>query len=152
VWTYGSTSVWPPPDPNACRPCTGGVSGENNVMLNGAVPDPYMPQAVYLSVIDTTYAAIGDLPLVSIVNPGQPETGVAPSAASIAAAINDATPNTDGTVTPDYATSDPNAYPIPMVSYATVPTSKGWPGFTADDGKVLAAYLRFAVGDDGQSV
>ena len=151
VWTYGTSSVWPPPDPNACRVCSGGVSGENNVMLNGAVPDPYIPQAAYFAVVDSTYAAVGDLPLVRIVNPGQPETGVAPTKDSITAAIADAAANADGTVTPDYATSDPNAYPIPMVSYATVPTSKGWPGFTADDGKTLAAFLRFAVSDAGQS-
>jgi phosphate transport system substrate-binding protein len=151
LWTYGTSSVWPPPDPNACKVCSGGVSGENNVMLNGAVPDPYIPQAAYFTVVDTTYAAIGDLPLARIINPGQPETGVAPTKDSITAAIADAATNDDGTVTPDYATSDPNAYPIPMVSYATVPTSKGWPGFTADDGKTLAAFLRFAVSDAGQS-
>jgi hypothetical protein len=49
---------------------------------------------------------------------------VAPTPASITAALNDATANADGTVTPNYDdTSDPAAYPLPMVTYALVSTS-----------------------------
>ena len=49
---------------------------------------------------------------------------VAPSEASIDAALNDATTNADGTLTFDYTdTSDTAAYPEPVVFYAAVSTT-----------------------------
>jgi phosphate transport system substrate-binding protein len=147
IWTYGPTTVWPPAAPHQCITCSGGVQGENNATNAVTFPFFYTAQNDYIGILDSTSAAIGDLPVATIVNPGQPETGVAPSAASLQSALSDATTNADGTLTPDYATSNPDSYPIPMLSYAAVPTSKGWPGFTADDGKTLAAFLRYLAGD-----
>ncbi len=49
---------------------------------------------------------------------------VGPSAQSITDAVNDASTNPDGTLSPNYNdTSDPGAYPLPMVTYALVSTS-----------------------------
>jgi ABC-type phosphate transport system substrate-binding protein len=144
LWTYGSSAVWPPPDPNACLPCPGGIQGENNVARSISFPLGYTPQNVYIGVLDSTYTIVNDLPMAKLVNPGQPETGVAPTADSIAAAIGQATGNTDGTIAPSWGTSAADTYPMPLLTYAAVPTSKGWPNFTASDGKTLAAFLRYA--------
>ena len=147
IWTYGATSVWPPPDPHQCLTCPGGVQGENNATQALAFPFFYTAQNIYIGVLDSTYAGIGDLPVASIANPGQPDSGVAPSPASLASAVGDASTAPDGTLTPKWDTSNPNSYPLPMLSYAAVPTSKGWPNFTADDGKTLAAFLHYTAGD-----
>ena len=49
---------------------------------------------------------------------------VGPSTSSVTAALNDATTNPDGTVSPNYAdTADSAAYPMPMVTYALVSTN-----------------------------
>jgi ABC-type phosphate transport system substrate-binding protein len=152
VWTYGATSVWPPPDPHQCITCPGGVQGESNATQALAFPFFYTAQNIYIGVLDSTYAGIGDLPVASIVNPGQPDSGVAPSPASLASAVGDATTAPDGTLTPNWDTSNPDSYPLPMLSYAAVPTSKGWPNFTADDGKTLAAFLHYTAGDGQQAL
>jgi ABC-type phosphate transport system substrate-binding protein len=149
LWTYGSSSVWPPPDPNACRACSGGVQGEVNVARSLSFPFGYTDQNVYIGVLDSTYAAVNDLPMASLVDPGQPETGVAPGADSIAAAVGAATTNADGTITPDWGTSAPDTYPMPLLTYAAVPTSKRWPNFTADDGKTLRDFLNYIANADG---
>jgi hypothetical protein len=48
---------------------------------------------------------------------------VSPSATSIDAALNDATTLPNGTLAYDYATTDPDAYPTPMVTYALLSTA-----------------------------
>ena len=147
IWTYGATSVWPPPDPHQCITCPGGVQGESNATQALAFPLFYTAQNIYIGVIDSSYAGVGDLPVASIANPGQPDAGVAPTPASLASAVGDATTAPDGTLTPKWDTSNPDSYALPMVSYAAVPTSKGWPNFTADDGRTLAAFLHYTAGD-----
>jgi hypothetical protein len=48
---------------------------------------------------------------------------VGPSQAGVTAALNDATTNPDGTISPNYAdTGDSAAYPMPLVTYALVST------------------------------
>ncbi len=47
---------------------------------------------------------------------------VTPTSASLDAAVIDASPNPDGSITPNYATTDPAAYPMPDVIYAVVST------------------------------
>ena len=143
LWTYGASAVWPPPDPNACLSCPGGIQGENNVARSISFPFGYTAQNVYIGVLDSTYTIVNDLPMAKLVNPGQPDTGVAPTADSIAAAIGEAKGNLDGTITPAWDTANPDAYPMPLLTYAAVPTSKKWPNFTASDGKTLAAFLRY---------
>ena len=150
VWTYGVSSTWPPPDPHACQICPPGIQNEDNAARAVGFPPTYTPSDIYVGEMDSTYAYINDVPTANLVNPGQPDAGVAPNAAGLAAAIAAGHKNDDGTVTPDYTTSDPDAYPIPMLTYAIVPTSQGYPNFSAQDGKTLKAFLQFAVGD-GQS-
>jgi hypothetical protein len=48
---------------------------------------------------------------------------VAPSSASITAALKDATASSNGTLIPSFTTTDPAAYPMPMVTYALISTS-----------------------------
>jgi hypothetical protein len=48
---------------------------------------------------------------------------VAPTVASLDAALTDATVNPDGSYTPKNLASDPAAYPMPSVIYAVVPTA-----------------------------
>jgi hypothetical protein len=150
IWTYGSSPIWPPPDPNRCDICVGGIQGEFNVALAAGRPSGYTPNQAYFAVVDTTYASLVDLPVAKIENPGQ-TAGVAPTADSLAAAVAAGTKNADGTVTPNVATSTDGVYPLPQLTYAVVPTTQGWPNFTADDGTTLAAYLKWAT-TEGQSI
>jgi len=62
---------------------------------------------------------------------------VAPSAASLDAALNDAKANPDGTITPQNLASDPAAYPMPSVIYAVVPTAP----IGADDASSIKEML-----------
>src|SRR5262249_48217065 len=150
IWTYGVSSTWPPPDPHSCRICPPGIQGEDNTARAVGFPPTYTPADIYIGEMDSTYAYINDVPTANLVHPGQPDAGVAPNAAGLTAAVAAGHKEDDGTVTPDYTTSDPDAYPIPMLTYAVVPTSQGYPNFSAEDGQTLKAFLQFAVGD-GQS-
>jgi phosphate transport system substrate-binding protein len=143
IWTYGTTTTWPPPDPHPCPTCPSGTEGEANTAVAVGIPATYSATNVYIGAIDSTYAAINDLPVASIENPGQP-AGVAPTASSLASALADGTANADGTITPKYDTSNPTSYPLPMLTYAIVPTTQRWPNFTAADGTNLAGFLAYA--------
>ncbi len=121
LWTWGPTRTWPPTGAPASIPQ--GVTGEANTAHAVGFPASYDPNQVYIGVMDTTDAAINDIPVASIDQTGAP-SGVAPTAASLAAAVADGTKNADGTVTPNYTTQDANAYPMPMLSYAVVPTTR----------------------------
>jgi hypothetical protein len=150
IWTYGATQTWPPEGSPPSIPQ--GVTGEANTAHAVGFPTAYDPNQVYIGVMDTTDAAINDIPVASLVQNGVTSTtGVAPTAASLGAAVADGTKNADGTITPDYTTQDPTAYPMPMLTYAAVPTTQGWPHFTADDGKMLKAFLDYT-STDGQSL
>ena len=48
---------------------------------------------------------------------------VLPTAASLDAAVASATVNPNGTLSPDFATTNPDAYPLPDIWYAVVPTT-----------------------------
>jgi ABC-type phosphate transport system substrate-binding protein len=150
IWTYGTSTIWPPPDPNRCLTCPGGVTGELNDALAVGFPDSYTNTDIYIGVTDSTYANIVDLPSAKLLNPGQ-TTPVAPSEASLTTALTAGTKNADGTITPAYNTPVDGAYPLPVLNYAVVPTTEKWPFFTADDGKQLAAFLQYT-SNAGQSV
>jgi len=76
----------------------------------------------YIGFVDASEAAYYGLPTVQIQNAAGQYVTATP--ASIDAALTDATTNADGvTITPDFTTTDPAAYPMPMVTYATVPTN-----------------------------
>jgi ABC-type phosphate transport system substrate-binding protein len=89
-------------------------------------------QTGYLGVMDAATAAFYGLPTVKIEN--VQKTGfVSANPASIAAGVAAMTTNADGTAIANLAPADPAAYPLPITSFAQVPTSK------TTDSKVSAA-------------
>lgn len=93
----------------------------------------------YIGFIDSSQAAYYGLPTVSIENASG--NYVAATPASITAALTAAKKNADGTVSPNFATTDPNAYPLPLVDYVTAPTDVIQP----DRGITLRKFLNYAV-------
>jgi hypothetical protein len=69
---------------------------------------------------------------------------VLPNQASIDAGVGDATPNPDGTLSPNFATSDPNAYPLPMVSYALVSTGPQPAGQASQLKSLLTSLVNYS--------
>lgn len=92
-----------------------------------------------IGYMDSSTAAFYGFPTVRIALPGG--ATVAATAASIAGGTNLATPNADGSWTPDFTPSDPTAYPMSYPSYLVAPTNQ----ITGDKGKVLAAFLKYGV-------
>ena len=73
---------------------------------------------------------------------------VLPSPQSLDAAVSDSTVNADGSLTPNYQTKDPNAYPMPSITYAVVPT-RGVPASqAAADQAMLSQVLDLTGGAD----
>jgi hypothetical protein len=101
-----------------------------------ARPGQLQGQRALLSVLDLGDIANYDFPAASIVNASG--TAVAPSQASVEAAVKDMKTNPDGvTQYFDYSTTDKAAYPLSMVDYAMVPTC-GLSKSTASD---IAEFL-----------
>jgi hypothetical protein len=76
----------------------------------------------YIGVMDAATAAFYGLPTIKIQNVQQ--TGfVGADSESIAAGIAAMTQNADGTAVANLSPSDPNAYPLPITSFAQVPTA-----------------------------
>lgn len=69
---------------------------------------------------------------------------VAPSTTSIDAALNDATELPNGTLAYNYATTDPNAYPTPMVTYALLSTSPQPHDQVVDETNLLTNLVNFS--------
>jgi phosphate transport system substrate-binding protein len=138
-WPAGVTDIFPEP-PNGVVGLTGSAAVANHVV------DPatdYTGQG-NIGFMDSSTAAFYGLPTVQIRRPDGSIIGATP--ASIKQALNDATTNPDGTITPNYTTLDPNAYPMPLVSYMVTPTN----GIAPSQGATLATFLRYAV-QAGQS-
>ena len=148
-WPTGPTNVWPE---GVCQTC--GVQGAGPEALAVGFPATYQRNQIYIGVMDSTYANLANLPVASITNDpgGTSPPPVAPDADSVAAAIADGTKNDDGTTTFDYVTTDPNAYPLPVVGYGVLPTSisTGTAKFSAQDGSTLKDFLTYAIGTNGQ--
>lgn len=72
---------------------------------------------------------------------------VAPTTASVTKAISAMVPAADGTFTPKWDLEDPEAYPLPLLVYAALPTC----GITADQRAAMDAVITYAVGP-GQQV
>ncbi len=81
----------------------------------------------YMGFIDASQAAYFGLPVAKIENAAGQFVDATPT--TIDAALSHATTNPDGvTVSPNFADTDPNDYPMPIVDYATVPTNKVYSG------------------------
>lgn len=76
---------------------------------------------------------------------------VSPSDTAILEGFEAAARGADGTWVPDFTTPTPGAYPLPLVTYALVPTTISG-SFTPDKGKVLRGLLTWAVSDEGQTL
>jgi hypothetical protein len=104
-------------------------------------------QTGYLGVMDAATAAFYGLPTVKIEN-AQKTGFVSANPASIAAGVAAMTTNADGTAIANLAPADPAAYPLPITSFAQVPTSK------MTDSKISAAIkamLSFVVSPGQQN-
>jgi hypothetical protein len=77
---------------------------------------------------------------------------VLPTQQSLDAAVEDATTNADGSLTPDYASTDPNAYPMPSITYAVVPTRGVTTTQAAQDQAMLTQVLNLTGGADSSDL
>ena len=138
-WPAGPQSIFP-------EPATGVTGVTTSSHLGFAVANPTTPWSTTgnIGFMDASTAAFYGLPTVTIRRSNLSLISATP--ATIAQAVADSTTNADGTLTPNYATLDPNAYPMPITSYMLAPTS----GITPAKGVTLAAFLRYAV-QAGQS-
>jgi ABC-type phosphate transport system substrate-binding protein len=99
----------------------------------------------FIGLVDLPTAERYDLPMAKLVN----ATGhaVAPDAAGIAAGYKAMTTNPDGvTKAPNFASSDPAAYPLVKVDYAMVPTKVANTTFEVN----LKRFIAY-IGGTGQS-
>lgn len=71
-----------------------------------------------------------------------------PTQQSLDAAVTDAKTNADGSLTPDYTSTDANAYPMPSITYAVVPTRGATPTQAAQDQAMLSQLLNLTAGPD----
>lgn len=95
--------------------------------------------AGYIGFVDSSQAAYYGLPTARIENASGHFVRATPAA--VRAALSHATRDPDGvTVTPDYTTKDPAAYPMPMVDYATASTSH----INPHRGYTLKQFLQYA--------
>ena len=147
AWPSGPTNVWPE---SVCETC--GVQGAQPEALSVGFPQAYARTNIYIGVMDSTWAAIADIPVASIQNAPSVPAAVFPNAATVQTAIGDAAKNDDGTLTPDYSTTDPDAYPLPNLMFGIIPTSisTGAAKFSGESGARLKDFLTYAVGSDGQ--
>jgi phosphate transport system substrate-binding protein len=122
---------------------TGSTALGQEVAFASSDNDPY--QYGFIGYMDSSTAAQYSLQTVQIQNAAGKWVTATPS--SIAAAVSDMT-QTDGVLQPDFGTQDPDAYPMPVVSYAiarqNVPDGVTWDG---DTGKGLQTFLDWAAAD-----
>jgi hypothetical protein len=76
---------------------------------------------------------------------------VTPTATSLDAAVQIATKNADGSLTPDYASTNPDAYPMPDVIYAAVSTDPASASQAAAEATLLSQMLALT-GTGGSNV
>jgi ABC-type phosphate transport system substrate-binding protein len=102
-------------------------------------------QVGYVGFIDASEAAYYGLPTVQIQNAGGQYVAATPD--SILAGLQGSTKAANGKMLqPNYTNPDPNAYPIPLVSYVVAPTDI----IDYKKGATLTNFLKYAV-TDGQS-
>lgn len=135
AWQAGAQTVFP---------SVTGVSGRSGSRAVGeAVVTPpdngFNSGEGNIGFMDSSTAAYYGLPTVRIAMPGGATVAATPT--TIAQGLSLATQNSDGTYTPAFTPSDPTAYPMSIPTYMLAPTNQIPP----DQGKALAAFLRYAV-------
>ncbi|HXA28081.1 MAG TPA: neocarzinostatin apoprotein domain-containing protein [Candidatus Angelobacter sp.] len=139
AWTFGPQQIFPIPGVGVT-----GVTGSANLGLAVVDPTTDFSGQGNIGFMDASTAAFYGLPTVQIkLGAGKV---VAATPQTVARAVAGAALNSDGTITPNYASTDPTAYPMPLVSYMLAPTNV----ITPDRGVALAAFLKYAV-QAGQS-
>jgi hypothetical protein len=138
-WPAGVRDIFPIPASGVT-----GATGSAAVGFHVVDPATDWTGQGNIGFMDSSTASFYGLPTVKIRRSDGSIIDATP--ATIQQALADATTNADGTITPNYATLDPNAYPMPLVSYMTTPTN----GIAPSQGATLAAFLRYAV-QAGQS-
>jgi ABC-type phosphate transport system substrate-binding protein len=114
--------------------------------LANAIADPASVQnnndyfsTGYIGFIDSSEAAYYGLPVAQIENAAGKFVAATP--ATIGAALKDSKKGPGGLMEPNYAASDPKAYPMPVVSYLAAPTS----GISDASGTTLRGFLHYIV-------
>jgi hypothetical protein len=111
--------------------CTG-----NNGYKNPVVTGQFLGQDEMTAVVSNGQAAADAFPVFALVNAAG--KAVEPTNASILAAVSQMTTNADGiTQSPNFASKDPDAYPLATVEYAMVPTC----GLSAAKASEISAFL-----------
>jgi len=144
TWTYGATAIFPSRGCTICLVTGGDALGAavvgNADVLNGVGTIGY---------VDASVAAFYHLPTVQIVEganhiPPDNQFNTDPEKAlidSIQAATAKATLNADGTVTPDYRSTD--AWPMLLPTWVLAPMNVS-ATFTAQQGAALSTFLQYA--------
>ena len=145
-------NTWQPPQgtsPDTFPSSLGAATqlGEREVALQIVdPPNGFDAGVVYIGLMDSSTAAFYGLPTVRIAMPDG--SAVSANSDSILEAISDSTARSDGTLVPQWSNSgDPDAWPMPMITYMIAPTDTIDPA----RGDQLARFLRYAV-QDGQTL
>ncbi len=131
--TYDPTADNPIPSCayNSSTECPGN-RGWENARLNGE----YLGEDNMTAVVAESQAAADAFPVFKLVNAAG--KAVAPTDASILAAVSQMKTNPDGiTQSMNFSNTDPDAYPLTMVDYAMVPTC----GLSAAKASAISAFL-----------
>jgi hypothetical protein len=129
--TYTPTSDNPVP---VCGFTTG--TCQKTGWKNPQLPGEILGANAMTAVVSESQAAADEFPVFSLVNAAG--KAVAPTDASILAAVSQMTTNPDGiTQSANFSSKDPAAYPLAMVDYAMVPTC----GLPAAKASAISAFL-----------
>lgn len=109
------------PDTPEVTPAGQAKSIRSDAYSGGNVPKASAQSYASFGAMDSSEAAFYGLNDASLLNGGG--QFVAPSEASVEAALGDASVGSNGFVNLDYSNTDPAAYPMPMVTYALVSTA-----------------------------
>jgi len=113
---------------------TGGKAGGD--WDNPTLAGQFLGQDTLTAVVSEGQATADEFPVFRLVNAAG--NAVAPTSTSILAAVSQMTTNADGiTQSPNFASKDPDAYPLAMVDYAMVPTC----GLSAAKAAAISAFL-----------
>jgi ABC-type phosphate transport system substrate-binding protein len=121
------------PVPTCGTPTTG---CQKTGWVNPRLPGEILGADEMTAVVSESQAAADDFPVFKLVNAAG--DAVAPTDASILAAVSQMTTNADGiTQSANFASTDTAAYPLAMVDYAMVPTC----GLSAAKASAISAFL-----------
>jgi hypothetical protein len=134
VWTYGPQEIFPAQ--LGSIDITGSAKLAFDVVNNPPTGD--FDDYGTIGFMDSSTAAFYGLPTVNIENADG--TVTAATAANISKALNEATVNADGTVTPNYNPTD-GSYPMLLPTYLMAPTND----VTAPVGRAIQQFIDYAV-------